>query len=134
MAIEQPRRTKVTAMSDKTFNTLRWIAQILLPGLGAFYFAMAGIWDWAYAEQVIGSLAALDVLLGVLLGYSRKQYEQSEQLYDGNLVITPRTDDADLYSIELSTPIGEIAGKSTLALKVDNRPLDSEAPEDNISQ
>lgn len=62
--------------SNKVYDVLKWIAQILLPALGTLYFALAGIWGFPYAEQIIGTLAAADVFLGVLLGISTAAYNK----------------------------------------------------------
>ena len=64
--------------SNKVYDILKWLAQILIPGLGALYFALAGIWGFPYAEQIIGSLAALDAFLGVILGISTASYNKSK--------------------------------------------------------
>lgn len=61
-------------MSNKVYDTLKWIAQILLPALGTLYFALAGIWNFPYAEQVVGTITAIDTFLGVLLGISSMKY------------------------------------------------------------
>lgn len=67
-------------MSDKLYNVLKWIAQIALPALGTLYFALAGIWGFPYGEQIVGTVAAVDAFLGVLLGISSAAYykEQAE--------------------------------------------------------
>ena len=31
-------------MCDKTYNVLKWMAQLLLPAMGTLYFALASIW------------------------------------------------------------------------------------------
>ena len=61
-------------MSNKIYDTLKWVAQILLPALGTLYFALAGIWGLPYGEQIIGTITAVDTFLGVILGISSKQY------------------------------------------------------------
>ena len=61
-------------MSDKLYDKLKWVAQILLPALGALYFALAGIWDFPYGEEIVGTITAVDAFLGVVLGISSKQY------------------------------------------------------------
>ncbi len=60
--------------SNKVYDVLKWIAQILLPALGTLYFALASIWDFPYAEQIVGTITAIDTFLGVLLGISTKNY------------------------------------------------------------
>ena len=64
-------------MSDKVYDVLKWIAQILLPALGTLYFALAGIWNFPYAEAVVGTITAVDTFLGVLLGISTINYNKN---------------------------------------------------------
>lgn len=61
-------------MKSKTYDVLKYIAQIVLPALGTFYFAIAGIWSLPYAEQIMGTIAAVDTLLGALLKLSSDKY------------------------------------------------------------
>lgn len=61
-------------MSNKLYDTLKWIAQILLPALGTLYFALAGIWGFPYGEQIVGTITAIDTFLGVCLGISTYNY------------------------------------------------------------
>ncbi len=61
-------------LSNKAYDILKWVAQILLPALGTLYFAIASIWGLPYAEQIVGTVTAVDAFLGVLLGISAAQY------------------------------------------------------------
>ena len=65
-------------MSNKTYDTLKWIAQYLLPAAGTVYCALAGIWGLPYGEQVVGTITAVDTFLGVILGISAAQYNKTE--------------------------------------------------------
>lgn len=64
------------AMNDKLYDTLKWIAQYLLPATGTLYFALAGIWGLPFGEQVVGTITAVDTFLGVLLGISTASYKK----------------------------------------------------------
>ena len=66
-------------MSNKVYDVLKWIAQILLPALGTLYFALAGIWNFPYAEAVVGTITAVDTFLGVILGISTINYNKKEK-------------------------------------------------------
>lgn len=66
-------------LSNKTYDLLKWIAQLLLPALGTLYFALAGIWGFPYGEQIVGTITAVDTFLGVILGISTAQYNKQEQ-------------------------------------------------------
>lgn len=63
-------------MSNKTYDILKWIAQYVLPAVGTLYFALAGIWNLPYGEEVVGTVTAVDAFLGVLLGISTVQYKK----------------------------------------------------------
>lgn len=61
-------------MSNRTYDVLRDIAQLILPALGTLYFALAGIWGFPYGEQIVGTIAAIDAFLGAVLKISSIQY------------------------------------------------------------
>ena len=63
--------------SNKTYDILKWIAMYLIPAAGTLYFALANIWNLPYGEGVVGTLAAVDTFLGVLLGISTNQYNKN---------------------------------------------------------
>ena len=62
--------------SNSTYDFLKWLAQYFIPALGALYFALSSIWGFPYGEQVVGTLTAIDVFLGVILGISTATYNQ----------------------------------------------------------
>lgn len=64
-------------MSNKVYDVLKWIAMVVIPAVGTLYFALAGIWGWAYGEQIVGTLTAIDTFLGVMLGISSVQYKKT---------------------------------------------------------
>lgn len=66
-------------MSNKLYDALKFVAQILLPALATLYAALAGIWGFPYAEAIVGTLAAVDTFLGAMLAYWKKQYDKEEK-------------------------------------------------------
>lgn len=63
-------------MSNKTYDVLKFIAQIVLPAIGALYFGLAGIWGFPYAEQIVGTITVVDTFLGAILGISTASYKK----------------------------------------------------------
>lgn len=61
-------------MSNKTYDILKYIAQVVLPALGALYFGLASIWGFPYGEEIVGTITVIDTFLGVLLKISSDQY------------------------------------------------------------
>jgi hypothetical protein len=64
-------------MSNKIYDILKWIAQLLLPAIGTLYFALAGIWGFPYGEEIVGTITAIDTFLGVILGISTMNYNKN---------------------------------------------------------
>lgn len=63
-------------MSNKTYDILKYIAQIVLPALGTLYFALASIWGLPYGEQIVGTITAIDTFLGTILMISTAKYNK----------------------------------------------------------
>lgn len=61
-------------LSNKQYDILKFIAQILLSAAGTLYFSLAAIWGFPYGEQVVGTITAVDTFLGVCLGISSANY------------------------------------------------------------
>lgn len=68
--------------NNKVYDALVWVAQIVLPALGTLYFALSGIWSFPYGEQVLGTITAIDVFLGAILGLSKVNYRKQNGLME----------------------------------------------------
>ena len=65
-------------LKNSTYDILKYICQIVLPAIGTLYFALAQIWGFPYAEQVVGTITALDTFLGAILMISSASYNKSK--------------------------------------------------------
>ena len=63
-------------MSNKTYDILKYFAQVVIPAISALYFGLATIWGLPYGEEIVGTLAVIDTFLGALLGISTAQYKK----------------------------------------------------------
>lgn len=66
-------------LNNKTYDILKFIAQIVLPAVGTLYFALAGIWNFPYGEEIVGTITAVDTFLGAVLGLSSVNYNKEEK-------------------------------------------------------
>ena len=62
-------------MSNSLYDKLKFVAQIVLPAGATLYAALAGIWGLPYGTEITGTISAVDVFLGALLGISSAQYK-----------------------------------------------------------
>ncbi len=65
-------------LTNKTYDILKWVAQIVLPALGTCYFGLSQIWGLPCGEEVVGTITVIDAFLGALLGISTAQYKKGE--------------------------------------------------------
>lgn len=65
-------------MSNKIYDILKWVAQMVLPALGTLYFALSQIWGFPCGEQVVGTVTAVDAFLGAVLGLSSAKYNREQ--------------------------------------------------------
>lgn len=105
-------------LSNVAYDRLKFIAQILLPALGTLYFGIAALWGLPKATEVIGTITAIDVFLGILLGLSTSSYNKSDLASDGELVVDTQDPLKDTYSLVVSTPLAELETKKAITLKV----------------
>lgn len=66
-------------MTNKLYDRLKFVAQIVLPAAGTLYFALSSIWGLPYGEQIVGTITAVDAFLGALLGISSNQYYKENE-------------------------------------------------------
>lgn len=66
-------------LNNKLYDTLKYIAQIILPALGTLYFALANIWGLPFGEEIVGTITAIDTFLGAVLHISTINYENNQQ-------------------------------------------------------
>lgn len=78
-------KSKTPLLGDLSYNVLKQATTIALPAAGALYFALAQIWHLPKAEEVVGSVAALNTFFGVILGFSTKSYNKSDAKYVGEI-------------------------------------------------
>ena len=66
-------------MSNKVYDILKYVAQIVLPAIATLYIGLASLWGWGYTEQIAGSITAIDTFLGALLMFSKNKNVDTEE-------------------------------------------------------
>jgi len=61
-------------MTNKTYDTLKFIAATALPAVTTLWLTVAGIWGLPYAVPIGATMAAIDLFLGTLLGIEAAKY------------------------------------------------------------
>lgn len=66
-------------MKNETYDRLKWIAQLGIPAFGTFCYSITTIWNLPFGAEIVGTLTAIDTLLGVILGISTSNYKKSKK-------------------------------------------------------
>lgn len=67
-------------LNNKVYDVLKWVVIIVLPAISTLYYALSEIWNLPYSTQVVGSITAITVFLGAILGVSTVQYNKEQKL------------------------------------------------------
>ena len=67
-------------LNNKTYDFLKWLAQLVLPALATLWYAVGTALNVGVTEQVLGTIVAVNVCLGVMLGISNNQYNLEKKL------------------------------------------------------
>lgn len=103
--------------SNKLYDALKYIAQVILPALGTLYFAIAQTWGLSHANEVVGTIVAVDAFLGVVLHLSSNAYKNTDANFDGTLDVT-ETEDKKSFLLNFDTDPHELDQKKTVTLRV----------------
>lgn len=105
-------------LSDKAYNVLKWMAQIVLPALATFYLTIGALWELPQPEKVAATIVALDTFLGVILLITTNSYNNSDARFDGTLNIT-QLPNRKVFEIDLGDNTPEaVQEKDEFVLKV----------------
>jgi hypothetical protein len=76
-------------MKSSTYDALKFISLVVLPALATLYVGMGLLWGAPAVEQVVGTIALVDTVLGIVIGKSSKNFKdliQSPQVI-GDLIV-----------------------------------------------
>ena len=104
-------------MKNKTYDILKYIAQIVLPALGALYAALGPLWNLPHVEAVVGTIAAFDTFLGALLKFSSDKYYAQGRDVLGTLAIDTENETANFNFDE--TNAEDLLNAKTAKVKVE---------------
>ena len=107
-------------MSNKVYDFLKKLVQVMLPAAGTLYFTLASIWGLPAAEQVVGSIVAVTLFLGTCLGISSKKFNETHDVTGstGDMVITEKEDGGLTYLFELNDDPLDLITKNLITFNV----------------
>lgn len=104
--------------NSKVYDRLKFIVQVVLPGLSALYFSLSDVWGLPDPDKVVGTFAILATFLGLFLHKSSQAYKNSKDRFDGTINQT-QSEGKTLVSIDVDgDPLKVLAQKDELSLRV----------------
>lgn len=71
-------------MSNKTYDTLKFVLLTVIPAFILLLNTLTGIWDWNIPIKAItGTIEALALFVGICLGISSANYNKAQENEDG---------------------------------------------------
>lgn len=108
---------KTPILSNKLYDAIKWLITIGLPAVGALYFMLAEAWDFNNSRGVNGTINAIIAFLGLLIGYSGRQYRKGEGAPDGDLIVT-NADGEKYLALGVNKSIEAMTSKDCVRLNV----------------
>lgn len=116
----QSTSTQGSSSSNALYDQLKLTAQLILPAIGALYFALSQIWNLPYGAEVTGTVAAANVFAGVAVAWLKSIHTAAGPTIDGSFEIRPNAEggtDLAFKQIDLDA----LATKDLLVIKLDRK-------------
>lgn len=104
-------------LSNRAYDILKTAASVTLPALGALYFALSLIWGLPRANDVVGTIAAINVFLGTVVGVSTRAYNKSDSKYDG-MIDVEETDGKKKFMLNFDGDPQDLDQKTEVLFKI----------------
>lgn len=104
--------------SNRTYDLLKYIAQIVLPAVATLYFGLASVWNLPKAGEVVGTISVIDTFLGSVLLLSQRTYDKSDAKYDGLVQVESISEGNPKMSMMLDATPEELVEKKDISFKV----------------
>lgn len=75
---EGKKMGKKLVFSNKTYDTLKWVALVGTNAFSALIITLGKIWGWDYAEAIAGTISAIGTCIGACLQISTANYKNGE--------------------------------------------------------
>lgn len=113
--------TEVTGLqlSNNTYNNFKFVVQIVLPALAVLYSTLSEFWGFPRVQEVVGTIGAVALFLGVILRISSASYAKAPRqgTPDGTFVITQDIEGKKSIRLELDVDPAEFIDKQTIVFR-----------------
>ena len=66
-------------LNNKVYNVLKWICLTVVPALNVLLATLCALYGWTWGSIVIGTIDAVAVFIGAILGFGSIKYQKTLQ-------------------------------------------------------
>lgn len=67
-------------LSDKEYNTLKWVALAVIPALSTLVLTVGKIWGLPYYDNIGATISAIGLFIAAIIGVSSKDFYEAEPM------------------------------------------------------
>jgi hypothetical protein len=109
-------------LNDKVYAFGKRLSLVILPAVSSLYFALGNIWGFPKIEEVVGTIACVEIFIGAVLGFSSVNYDKTHAApgvaYDGQIVVTQTEEGKKVFSLEFDGDPQNIDQQDSITFKV----------------
>lgn len=113
---------KVFDLTNKVYDRLKFFVQIVIPAAMTAYATIAALWGLGYTDKIVGTLAALNLFFGIVLGVSKSRYNpDTDVTYDGTMVVNENDPNKDIFTLKIdAVALADLKNRQSITLNVEN--------------
>ena len=107
-------------LSNSVYNKAKFVVQIVFPALIVLYSTLSEIWQFPKVQEVVGTIGALGLFLGVVLGISTASYRRTVGSSNpvGTFAITEDVNGKKSVRLDLDEDPEQFIGKGSIVFNV----------------
>lgn len=107
-------------LSNGVYNRSKFVVQIVMPAITVLYATLSEFWGFPKVQEVVGSVNAVALFLGIVLGISSASYRKTVGAANpvGTFVVTEDVNGKKSVKLDLDEDPEQFIGKGSIVFNV----------------
>lgn len=108
-------------LSNNTYNNFKFVVQIFLPASGVLYASLSEFWGFPKVQEVVGTISALALFLGIILRISSASYAAAAPTGTpvGSFIVKEDVEGKKTVTLSLEEDPADFIGRENITFKVE---------------
>ena len=113
-------------LGDKTYDRAKFLVQIILPALAVLYASLSEFWGFPKVQEVVGTIGALALFLGLVLRISSNNFEPPPVMGTpvGQFNVIELPDGRKTVNLELDRDPESVINDEVISFKLKTHPAE----------